>query len=150
MKLGIASDHRGYKLKQQIIPILKNKGFDVLDFGTDSEVNVDYPDFAFLLSENVVKKNVEYGIALCGSGAGMTIACNKVKGIRCANISNAEAAKVARNDDNINVVAIEEKTDIDTAIAIIEAFISTPFSTVERYPRRERKIKAYEEKYYVN
>lgn len=149
MKLGITSDHRGYKLKQQTIKELINKGYEVVDFGTDSEEIVDYPDFAFLLSENVVNKNVDFGIAMCGSGAGMTIACNKVKGIRCANVVRKEVAASARNDDNINVIAIDEKTSLSDAIDIIETFINTPFSTVERYQRREKKIQKYEEANYV-
>ena len=86
---------------------------------------------------------------MCGSGAGMTIACNKVKGIRCANIVRKEVAETARNDDNINIVAIDENTSLEDAIDIIETFIHTPFSTIERYQRREKKIQRYEEANYV-
>jgi len=113
MKLGIASDHRGYKLKELTIKELLKMGYEVIDYGTNSEETVDYPDFAFLLSENVVNKNVDFGIAMCGSGAGMTIACNKVKGIRCANVIRKEVAESARNDDNINIIAIDEKTSLE-------------------------------------
>jgi len=149
MKLGIASDHRGYKLKELTIKELLKRGYEVIDYGTNSEETVDYPDFAFLLSENVVNKNVDFGIAMCGSGAGMTIACNKVKGIRCANVIRKEVAESARNDDNINIIAIDEKTSLEDAISIIETFIDTPFSTVEKYQRREKKIQKYEEEHYV-
>ncbi len=149
MKLGITSDHRGYKLKQEVYKELKERGYEVVDFGTNSEEIVDYPDFAFLLSKNVANKNVDFGIAMCGSGAGMTIACNKVKGIRCANVIRKEVAASARNDDNINIIAIDEKTSIKDAIEIIETFISTPFSTIERYRRRENKIQKFEDENYV-
>ena len=149
MKLGITSDHRGYKLKQEVYKELKERGYEVVDFGTNSEEIVDYPDFAFLLSKNVANKNVDFGIAMCGSGAGMTIACNKVQGIRCANVIRKEVAASARNDDNINIIAIDEKTSIKDAIEIIETFISTPFSTIERYRRRENKIQKFEDENYV-
>lgn len=149
MKLGITSDHRGYKLKEQTIKELVKRGYEVIDFGTDSEESVDYPDFAFTLSENVVKKRVDFGIAMCGSGAGMTIACNKVKGIRCANIVRKEVAQSARNDDNINVIAINENTSLEDVLEIVDTFVNTPFSDVERYQRREKKIQKYEEEHYV-
>ena len=92
MKLGITSDHRGYKLKEQTIKELLKRDYEVIDFGTDSEESVDYPDFAFILAENVVKKRVDFGVAMCGSVAGMTISCNKVKGILCANILRKEVS----------------------------------------------------------
>lgn len=145
MKIGIASDHRGYELKTKTIGELVRKGYEVIDYGTNSSESVDYPDYAFILSENVASKNVDYGVAMCGSGAGMTIACNKVKGIRCANIIRKEMARSAKNDDNINIIALDEHTRLPDAIEIIETFISTPFSKEERYQRREKKLKEYEE-----
>jgi len=90
MKIGLTSDHRGYKLKEKLIAELQKKAYEVINYGTDSEESVDYPDYAFLLSKKVVEQEVDYGVALCGSGIGMTIACNKVKGIRCGNISTKE------------------------------------------------------------
>ena len=81
MKIGIASDHRGYKLKE----FLKNHlDYEMIDYGTTSEESVDYPDFGISLGEAVAKGNTDLGIAICGSGIGISIACNKVKGIRCA------------------------------------------------------------------
>ena len=95
MKLGIARDHRGYKLKEQI----KNElDIEIIDYGTYSEESCDYPDFAFKLGEAVVNKEVDYGIAICGSGIGISIACNKVKGVRCAKVSDSEEAHVTRLD----------------------------------------------------
>lgn len=145
MKIGIASDHRGYLLKEKIKDILK-QDYDIVDFGTDSNESTDYPDYAFILGENVRDKNVDFGIAICGSGIGISIACNKVKGVRCAKVSTKEEAKVTREDNNSNIVAFGEKTSIDDAISIVKAFINTPFSNLEKHQRRVEKIIKYEEK----
>ena len=90
MKIGIASDHRGYKLKQELIEKLTQQNYEIIDFGTNSKESTDYPDFAFCLGENVANKTIDYGIAICGSGIGISIACNKVKGVRCAKVSTIE------------------------------------------------------------
>lgn len=145
MKIGIASDHRGYSLKEQIKELLK-QDYDVIDFGTNSNESTDYPDYAFILGENVRDENVDFGIAICGSGIGISIACNKVKGVRCAKVSTKEEAKVTREDNNSNIVAFGEKTSIDDAISIVKTFINTPFSNLEKHHRRVEKIKEYEEK----
>lgn len=147
MKLGIVSDHRGYQLKEKLKGELKNKNYQILDYGTDSEDSVDYPDFAFLLGEKVVNKEVDYGVALCGSGIGMTIACNKVKGIRCGNFDSVEQVKIAKNDDNINIIALSENTQLENALNMIDTLVTTQFSEIEKYQRRERKIKEYEAKH---
>ena len=145
MKLGIASDHRGYKLKEQI----KNElDIEIIDYGTYSEESCDYPDFAFKLGEAVVNKEVDYGIAICGSGIGISIACNKVKGIRCAKVSNIEDARVTRIDNNSNIVAFKEDVPIDEALNIIYTFINTDFSEEEKHHRRVDKIIKYEEEHY--
>lgn len=144
MKLGIASDHRGYPLKEEIKKELGKK-YEIIDFGTDSTESTDYPDYAFLLGENVRDKKVDFGIAICGSGIGISIACNKVKGIRCAKVSNKDEAKVTREDNNSNIVAFGEKTSKEDAIEIIENFIHTEFSPEEKHHRRVEKIIAYEE-----
>lgn len=143
MKIGIASDHRGYKLKEQ----LKEKITDikVIDYGTDSEEICDYPDYAFKLGEAVVSKEVDFGVAICGSGIGIGMACNKVKGIRCATVRNIEDVKMTRNDNNANIIAIGEKTDIKTALKLIETMVNTPFAGVDRYKRRINKMRDYEE-----
>lgn len=146
MKIGIASDHRGYPLKEKIKKELKKKEYEVIDYGTDSTESTDYPDYAFKLGENVRDKNVDYGIAICGSGIGISIACNKVKGIRCAKVSNQDEAKVTREDNNSNIVAFSEKVPIEEALKIIETFITTDFSPLEKHHRRVEKIIAYEER----
>ena len=141
MKLGIASDHRGYKLKEGIKEVLDN----VKDYGTNNEESCDYPDYAYKLSQGVLKNEVDFGIAICGSGIGISIACNKVKGIRCAKVSTPEEALYTRNDNDSNIVAFSEQTDLETALQIIDKFINTPFSNEEKHLRRINKIKEIEE-----
>ena len=145
MKIGFASDHRGYKLKKELINELKKENYEIIDYGTDSEESTDYPDYAFKLGENVAKKNVDFGLAICGSGIGISIACNKVKGIRCAKVSNKEEAEVTRIDNDSNIVAFGEKTSFDEAVAIVKTFINTESSDLEKHKRRINKIKEYEE-----
>lgn len=145
MKIGLASDHRGYKLKEYLKEILPTLNYEVVDFGTDSDVSTDYPDYAFALGEAVVKNEVNYGVAICGSGIGISIACNKVKGIRCAKVSNKEEAEVTRIDNNSNIVAFSEKVSESDALEIVKTFIETPASLEEKHQRRVNKIIAYEE-----
>ena len=109
MKVGIASDHRGYKLKEKLKGYLLKKGYEGLDLGTNSTESVDYPDFGIALGEKVRDKEVEFGIAICGTGIGISIACNKVKGIRCARVTNSRDAKETRSHNNANIVAGNEK-----------------------------------------
>lgn len=145
MKIGFASDHRGFALKQKLMSELEKENYQVIDYGTYSEESTDYPDYAFLLGKNVVEKNVDFGVAICGSGIGISIACNKVKGIRCAKVSNKEEAEVTRIDNDSNIVAFGEKTSFDEAIAIVKTFINTESSDLEKHKRRINKIKEYEE-----
>ena len=142
MKIGIATDHRGYELKEY----LKNKltEYEIIDYGTNSTESVDYPDFGILLGEKVSKKEVDFGIAICGSGIGISIACNKVKGIRCAKVSTIEEAKYTRNDNDSNIVAMSADTNRDLAYEIVKTFLTTPFSNEERHLRRINKITEYE------
>ena len=147
MKLGIASDHRGYDLKEKIKKELEKERISVVDYGTNSKESTDYPDYAFKLGEAVSNNEVDYGVAICGSGIGISIACNKVKRVRCAKVSTEEEAKVTRNDNNSNIVAFGEKTSLEEALKIIKAFIETPFSKEEKHHRRVNKIIEYEDKY---
>ncbi len=144
IKIGIASDHRGYILKGQIIDRLMDK-YDITDCGAYSEGSVDYPDYAFKLGNLVADKDVDFGIAICGSGIGISIACNKVKGVRCAKVSTPEEAEITRNDNDANIVAFSASTSLDNALKIIDKFINTPFSNEERHQRRIDKITRYEE-----
>ena len=146
IKLGIASDHRGYILKEQIIDRLVDK-YDITDCGTTSNESVDYPYYAFKLGNLVADKDVDFGIAICGSGIGISIACNKVKGVRCAKVDNLEEVIATRNDNDSNIIAFGEKMPLDKALELIEKFITTPASQEEKHKRRREKIKEYEEEH---
>lgn len=145
MKLGIANDHRGYLLKKQIKEQLIKEGYEVKDYGTNSTESTDYPDYAFNLGEDVRDKKVDYGIAICGSGIGISIACNKVKGIRCAKVDDIKDVIATRNDNDANIIAFGERKSISDAMELIKIFLNTPCSTEEKHVRRRNKIKEYEE-----
>ena len=145
MKIGFANDHRGYELKENLKSKILELGYEVKDFGTNSTESVDYPDFAFELGKAIVEKNVDFGVAICGSGIGISIACNKVKGIRCAKVNSVEEARITRIDNNSNIIAFGEKTPLDLAYEMIKEFITTEFSNEEKHHRRVNKIIKYEE-----
>lgn len=146
MKIGIASDHQGYKLKTKLIAYLKNKNIEVIDYGTNNEESTDYPDYAFKIGEEINNNNISKGILICGSGIGMSIACNKVKGIRCAKVDNVEEAYMTRKDNDANVIALSKKVSFWTSKKIINTFLNTDYANIERYNRRLDKIKEYENK----
>ena len=145
MKIGFASDHRGYSLKKQLIEELKNE-YEIVDCGTDSEESVDYPDYAFILGNKVASHEVDFGVAICGSGIGISIACNKVKGVRCAKVSSLEDVIATRTDNDANIIAFGEKTNLKDALLWVNTFVITEASQEEKHVRRRNKIKAYEEK----
>lgn len=146
MKIGIANDHRGYKLKTKIMPYLQKKGYEVIDYGCYSTDSVDYSDYGIMLGEKVRDKEVDFGIVICGSGIGISIACNKVKGVRCAKVNNPREAKLTRLDNNANVVALNEKMHVFEAKDILDIFLTTKYQEEERFQRRIDKITKYEEK----
>lgn len=142
MKVGIVSDHRGYYIKNRIIKEIKNIEF--IDLGTYSKESVDYPDYAFKLCKAIIENDVELGIAICGSGIGMSIACNKVKGIRCARVTTIKDVKITKNDNNTNIIAFSSEINFIKIKRMVEEFINTPFSNDERHNRRINKISEYE------
>ena len=144
MKIGIASDHRGFQLKQKIIRYFTDTE-EIIDFGTNSEEPTDYPDYAFKVSEAVRDKKVDFGVAICGSGIGISIACNKVKGIRCAKVDSIDDVIATRKDNDANIIAFSEKIPIEKAIEFVNTFIHTSCSLEEKHVRRRNKIKNYEE-----
>lgn len=146
MKIGIASDHQGYKLKSKLINYLKKEKIEVIDYGTKSEESTDYPDYAFKIGEEIINKNISKGILICGSGIGMSIACNKVKGIRCAKVDNKNEAYMTRKDNDANVIAISGRLSLWNAKRIINTFLTTKYANIDRYNRRLNKIKEYENK----
>lgn len=144
MKIAIATDHNGVEQKKDIINRLSNK-FEFIDKSPINTPTDDYPDFAFEVCKAINSKEADFGILMCGTGIGMSIAANKVKGIRAAHCSNVEQAKLTRIDNNSNIITLSYKQDIDELISMIETFINTDFSTEERHRRRVNKIIKYEE-----
>jgi len=146
MNIGIASDHRGFELKQKLTQSLVGKGYNVINYGTDSLDNVDYIDFALKIGEGINGGNINYGIVICGTGIGMSIACNKIKGLRCAKVNAKRDAELSRRDVDANVIALDETIDLNSAIEFAETFINTIFNPIERYVRRIEKIQQLERK----
>ena len=144
MILGFASDHRGYKLKEELIKYFKDNGYSIVDYGTNNEDSCDYPDYAYKLGNGVLSNEVDYGIAICGSGIGISIALNKIKGIYCAKVSDPDEAMHTRLDNNTNVIAFGEKMDLNKAILSVEQFINTDYSYLEKHNRRIKKVKQIE------
>lgn len=144
MKIGIAADHRGYETKEKLKEYFKNK-IELIDYGTNSKERVDYPKYGIILGEKVRDKEVDYGIAICGSAIGISIACNKVKGIRCGKVNNEKEAIHAKTNDFVNIIAISGEEELEKNIKIIEAFLNAKENTSDPvYIERINQIKNYE------
>ena len=143
MRLGITNDHRGYKLKVELLEKLK-KDYEIIDYGAKGTENVDYPLYAFKLGEALANKEIDFGIAICGSGIGISIACNKVKGVRAARVLSLEDVIETRGDNDANIICLNENMSVGTAYNLSITFITTPFSNQERHIRRINEIKEYE------
>ncbi|MBU1117877.1 RpiB/LacA/LacB family sugar-phosphate isomerase [Patescibacteria group bacterium] len=141
----IAADHRGYRLKEELKKWLEKGLYEFRDLGANEyDKEDDYPIFAFKLCETVLRDNGR-GILLCGSGAGASIASNKVKGIRAGLCTSPKQAVAARTDDNINVLCLSSDwVSLDDNEKILEAYLNTLFSSEERHVRRINQIKDYE------
>ena len=144
MKIGVASDHLGFTLKQNLTEKLRQTGYNVVDYGCSSKEICDYPDYGFILGEAVRDGKIDYGIAICGSAIGISIACNKVKDVRCAKVSNVEEVIHGKGRDHVNVIALNGDTKINDALDMIESLILTPYEKEERYFNRIKKIEDYE------
>ena len=143
MKIAIATDHTGKNIKSEIINFL-NDEYNVIDLSKDNYDTDDYPDYAFKVGEYVKNNKDTLGILLCGTGIGMSIAANKVKGIRCALVSDINEAKLSKEHNNANIIAMSAKQDINLIKECIKTFLTTEFSNEERHIRRINKIKEYE------
>ena len=142
MKLAIGTDHRGRELKEQLISLLEKK-YEIVDCSKENYDTDDYPDFAFKVCNSVLN-NSDFGVLLCGTGIGMSIAANKVKGIRCALVHNINEAHLAKEHNNANVIAFSSALPIDEIIKCIDEFANTSFSNQENHQRRVEKIIKYE------
>ena len=141
-KISIACDHGGLELKNALISKL-NKKYEFIDCGTYTLESCDYPDYAFKAAKLVSDKEVDFGIVICKSGIGVSIAANKVKGVRCALINNETNAKLCHQHNNANVIALgANDVDAELAVKIIEAYDSVSFES--RHQRRLDKISEYE------
>ena len=149
MKIAIACDHAALNLKNGIVKHLISCGHEVTDFGIHEEVAVDYPDYAIQVAEAVAEGKAERGILICGTGIGMSIAANKVKGIRCALCSDTFSAHATREHNDANILAFGERVvGAGLATDIVDTFINTPFSEAERHKGRIAKITNIENKYF--
>ena len=143
MKIAIATDHNGVNEKKELINRLNE--YEFIDLSQDNTPTDDYPDFAFRVCQSILNKEADLGILMCGTGIGMSIAANKVKGIRCAHCSNISQAHLAREHNNANIIALSYKQDLNELEAMIKEFLNTEPSTEERHQRRVNKIISYEE-----
>lgn len=146
-KVIIASDHGAVALKSEIISFLKTKSYEIKDMGVQSEDSVDYPDIAVAASEEFKKGGYDFGILLCGTGIGMSITANKIKGIRCAQVFDLFTAEMAKAHNNANFIAFGGRVKYSVPVTeMIEKFMNTNFAG-ERHERRVAKIMDVEKKY---
>jgi ribose 5-phosphate isomerase B len=146
MKIAIGSDHAGYHMKNRLRDTLRAEGHEVMDVGADSPDSSDYPDFAALVGRAVVGGEAERGVLICGTGAGMAMAANKIRGIRAAACSEPVTARLSREHNDANVVCMGERiVGPEVAADIVRTFLATPFSQGERHVRRIGKICGLEE-----
>lgn len=142
MRVALGADHAGVHLKDAVRSLLQSRGIEVRDFGTVDEASVDYPDYAALVGRAVVAGEADLGILACGTGLGMAIAANKIEGVRAAPIVDLESARLSREHNDANVLALGARvTDAETALRIVETFLDTPFAG-GRHQRRLDKIAA--------
>lgn len=147
MKIYLGCDHRGVILKNKLIHYLKENGLDAIDIGLENNDTDDYPEFAFCLSELVRDQKGSLGILICGSGVGMSIAANKVKGIRCVRALSVDDAFKGKNHNGCNVLALgaDITTDYNEVMEIVDTFINTKMPSEDRHLKRVQAICDYEE-----
>lgn len=144
MKIGIGSDHGGFELKEHIKEYLKEKGIEYVDYGTNSLESVDYPDYGKKVAEAVVGKEVDRGIVICGTGIGISIAANKVRGIRCALCGDTFSARMSRLHNDANVLALGGRVlGVGLALDIVDIFLDGEFEG-GRHTNRINKISEIE------
>ncbi len=156
MKIAVGADHAGFTYKDRIAQILRDKGYQVLDFGTHSATPVDYPQYGYAVGEAVASGQADRGIVVCGSSLGIAMAANKVPGIRCAPVMEPYSAQLARHHNDCNVLALSERlTGWEMIEQLLDIFLSTPFDGGRHAHRleqlfefgdaqRERTLKAIE------
>ncbi len=143
MKVALAADHRGFFLKERIKLFLDELGHDPVDFGAPDSEPSDYPDFATAAAEAVSSRRCERGILVCGTGIGMSIAANKVRGILAARCCSVRDAEMCRRHNNANIMTLSAETPVDDVREMVRVFLDTPFEG-GRHERRVKKITGYE------
>jgi len=144
MRVAIGADHAGFSLKEEIKGLLAGLGIEVQDFGTGSDASVDYPDFAARVAHGVSDGTFERGILVCGTGIGMAMAANKIAGVRAAPVTGIEGARLSRQHNDANVLALGARlTATQLALDIVRTFLDTPFEG-GRHQRRIDKISGLE------
>jgi ribose 5-phosphate isomerase B len=139
-RVAIVSDHAGFEMRQALAEMLRERGCDVLDLGTTSTDSVDYPDYGYRMGQAIARGDAERGIALCGSGVGISIAVNRNPACRCALVSDGLSARLAREHNDANVLALGARLiGIETARDCVEQFLATPFAG-GRHQRRVDKL----------
>lgn len=137
MKIAVASDHGGYLLKETVKKHLEDRGIEVLDLGTHSEESVDYPVYGRLCGETVANGEADLGVVCCGTGIGISIAANKVKGIRCGLCTSVEMAHLTKQHNNANILALGGRTTApELALAIVDEWLDTEFE----WGRHQRRV----------
>lgn len=149
MKIALGSDHGGYQLKENLKKYLKELNVEYKDFGCNSEKSVDYPDIGFKIAREVKNRNYDKGILICGTGIGMSIVANKIKGIRASLCHDVFSARYAREHNDANILTLGGRV-IDSGLAkkIVKVWLNTDFSGEERHLKRLNKIKQEEDKIY--
>lgn len=145
MRIAVAADHRGFPHKEPLIRALAQDGHEPLDLGTSSTEPVDYPDYARAVGAAIREGRADLGLLVCGSGAGVSIAANKLRGIRAALCHDLFTARQAREDDDANVLCVGARVvGVDLAIALAREFVRARFSNAERHARRLAKVRELE------
>jgi ribose 5-phosphate isomerase B len=145
MKIAIGCDHGGFDMKEALAACMREQGHEVKDFGSFDKNSIDYPDYIIPVAEGVAHGEFDRGVVICTTGIGASIAANKVHGIRCALVTDEYAARMTREHNDTNVLALGANiTTIVRAQGILDIWLSEPFSHGERHQRRIDKISAYE------
>lgn len=147
MKIAIGCDHGGFRLKNAVIEHLEKKGIEIKDFGTYTEESCDYPQFAQKVAEEVVAKNYDFGIVICGTGIGVSITANKVPGARAALCHDTFSARATREHNNANILAMGERViGVGLALEVVDTFLGAEFQG-GRHERRVNMIAEVEKRY---
>ena len=143
MKIAVGSDHAGYELKGILVKHLQDRGFDTEDVGTYSTESCDYPDYAKKVAEKIVAGEAKMGLLVCGTGIGMSIAANKIKGIRAAVLSDEFSVEATRSHNDANILCLGARVvDTEKAVKLLDIFLDTPFSEGENHKRRISKLES--------